>query len=208
MKSGREMSWLRIDRYFVGNDDNLEIVNQPVLCQQCDNAPCESVCPVVATTHSSDGLNEMTYNRCIGTRYCANNCPYKVRRFNWREYWKNKFKSPIHYLLNPRVTVRERGIMEKCTFCIQRIQEAKYSSKDRGLLKDGKNYIEDGVLKTACQQSCPADAIIFGNLNDPDSKIANILKKQNKNIKGRKYRLLEELGTSPSVTYLAKIKNV
>jgi molybdopterin-containing oxidoreductase family iron-sulfur binding subunit len=207
---GREMSWIRMDRYFIGDDNDLEIVNQPVLCQQCDNAPCENVCPVFATTHSEDGLNEMTYNRCIGTRYCANNCPYKVRRFNWREYWKDKFKSPLQFLLNPSVTVRERGIMEKCTFCVQRIQEAKYSSKERGLFKKGKRHIEDGALRTACQQSCPSDAITFGNLNDPGSKIAEIFKIELNNAKNspkRGYRLLENLGTSPAIIYLAKIRN-
>jgi len=189
----REMHWLRIDRYYKGDDENPEVVHQPVMCQHCDNAPCESVCPVLATVQSSDGLNQQVYNRCVGTRYCANNCPYKVRRFNWFDYpHKDNYQRMV---LNPDVTVRSRGVMEKCSMCIQRIQEARLVAK-----KDGREVL-DGEIKLACQQSCPGDAIVFGDLNDPESKVSKLLKHE------RNYRLLEELNVLPRVSYLTKIRN-
>ena len=193
---GREMSWLRIDRYYSGDDANPEVIFQPVMCQHCENAPCENVCPVVATTHSHEGLNEMAYNRCIGTRYCSNNCPYKVRRFNWLENWEGKLKDPEQYALNPDVTVRSRGVIEKCSFCIQRIAEKRQSSKIEN------RHIEDGELLTACQQGCPADAIDFGNINDKRSKVS---KKQSEK---RAYKVLLNINVQPSVSYMTKVKNI
>ncbi len=193
---GREMSWLRIDRYYSGDEINPEVVFQPVMCQHCENAPCENVCPVVATTHSHEGLNEMAYNRCIGTRYCANNCPYKVRRFNWLENWEGKLTDPQQYALNPDVTVRSRGVIEKCSFCIQRIAEKRQTAK----LSNRQIY--DGELLTACQQGCPSNAIVFGNINDKESKV---FKQQNDQ---RSYRALLSINVKPSVTYMTKVKNV
>lgn len=191
---GREMHWIRIDRYFTGTPENAEVVFQPVMCQHCDNAPCETVCPVLATVHSSEGLNEMVYNRCVGTRYCSNNCPYKVRRFNWFEYSK-KIAKPLHMAMNPDVTVRPRGVMEKCTFCVQRIKEGKNKAKlDKRPLKDGE-------IKTACQTSCPTDAIVFGDMNDAESQVSKLFKNE------RSYALLEEWHAAPSVRYMAKIRN-
>jgi len=193
---GREMHWIRIDRYFSGDENgNPDTVFQPVTCQHCENAPCESVCPVLATVHSDEGLNDMVYNRCVGTRYCSNNCPYKVRRFNWFYYDSHHKKSPLHMALNPEVTVRTRGVMEKCTFCVQRIKEAK------NIAKDEKRALKDGDIKTACQSACPVGAITFGDLNDSSSKVAKLFKNK------REYTLLEEFNAAPRVRYLAKIRN-
>lgn len=195
---GRIMQWIRIDRFFVGDESDPDSVHMPVLCQHCDNAPCETVCPVAATTHSDEGTNDMIYNRCVGTRYCANNCPYKVRRFNWFNYARMNpalHASPMHMQLNPEVTVRDRGVMEKCTFCTHKIHQAKSKAK----LEDRK--VRDGEIVTACQSSCPTQAIVFGDLNDPNSKVSQSLKDQ------RHYSLLEELNTRPAIQYATKIRN-
>lgn len=191
--TGREMHWIRIDRYYNGSVDNPQTVFQPVMCQHCDNAPCETVCPVVATSHSSEGLNDMTYNRCVGTRYCANNCPYKVRRFNWFNY--SKVEAPLSMAFNPDVGVRSRGVMEKCSFCVQRIHEGKGLAKDKGVA------LKDGDIKTACQTACPTNAIVFGDMNDSESQVSKLFKSQ------RTYALLGELNTVPSVRYMSKIRN-
>lgn len=226
VRRSREMHWMRIDRYYTSDmtdekaeedgisgikkfadmeipseDDNLEVYFQPLMCQHCNHAPCETVCPVLATTHSLEGLNQMTYNRCIGTRYCANNCPYKVRRFNWFRYNENeKFDFNMYddlgkMVLNPDVTVRSRGVMEKCSMCVQRIQAGKLEAKKNG------ERPKDGAIKTACQQACPTNAITFGDFNDEASEIRKAWNNE------RKYQLLEEVGTQPSVFYLTKIKN-
>jgi MoCo/4Fe-4S cofactor protein with predicted Tat translocation signal len=215
----REMHWIRLDRYYafqedgaridqekeyamITDGDNVQVAFQPVMCMQCDNAPCETVCPVLATVHSDEGLNQMVYNRCVGTRYCANNCPYKVRRFNWFSYTDNPkfYNSPVQtdlgkMVLNPDVTVRARGVMEKCTFCVQRIQAGKLDAKrqSRGL--------QDGEIKTACQQSCPSNAIIFGDLNDANSEVSKLF------LNERAYGVIEELNVLPSVNYLTKVRN-
>jgi MoCo/4Fe-4S cofactor protein with predicted Tat translocation signal len=228
----REMHWLRIDRYYSSDanpddyksaekaSENPEVVFQPMLCQHCNNAPCETVCPVAATTHSTEGLNQMTYNRCIGTRYCANNCPYKVRRFNWFKYHDNdKFyqSNPAmntdlgRMVLNPEVTVRSRGVMEKCSFCAQRIQSSKLTAKRE------RRPVKDGEVVTACQAACTSGAIVFGDMNDPESKISKLLK-ISRDEKGasmfdkksgnpRAYRVLEEIGVKPNIFYLTKIRN-
>jgi molybdopterin-containing oxidoreductase family iron-sulfur binding subunit len=189
----REMHWLRIDRYYTEHEGGVDVAHQPMLCHQCGNAPCEVVCPVLATVHSAEGLNQQVYNRCVGTRYCANNCPYKVRRFNWFDYAHDDL---LHNLvLNPDVTVRSRGVMEKCTFCVQRIQEAKIEARRLG------QPLRDGDLQTACQQSCPAQAIVFGNLNDPKSRVARLAAGP------RSYRVLEELNVKPAVSYLTLVRN-
>lgn len=191
---GREMHWIRIDRYYSGNEDQPDVAYLPMLCQHCDNAPCETVCPVLATYKSADGLNMQTYNRCVGTRYCANNCPYKVRRFNFFDYTKD-FVEPANYVYNPDVTVRSKGVMEKCTFCVQRLTEAKQ------VADDAKTVVKDDDVKTACQQTCPADAIVFGNSNDKSSAVVANSKLE------RGYHVLGELNTKPQITYLLKVRN-
>jgi len=198
---GREMTWIRIDRYFSGTSDAPSVSNQPMMCQHCDNAPCENVCPVVATTHSPDGLNQMAYNRCVGTKYCSNNCPYKVRRFNFFDFRDDfndgyQYQQPLNMLHNPEVTVRSRGVMEKCTFCIQRIMDARQHA-----IEDGVEFTGAGVT-TACQEACPAEAIVFGNVNDKNSLI---YKYRHHEIG---YRVLEEINVGPNVTYIAKLRNV
>jgi Fe-S-cluster-containing dehydrogenase component len=212
----REMHWIRIDRYYSSDaevDDrkglevassNPEVVFQPMLCQHCSNAPCETVCPVLATTHSTEGLNQMAYNRCVGTRYCANNCPYKVRRFNWFKYFDND-NFDYHYnndlgkmVINPDVTVRSRGVIEKCSFCVQRIQEGKLTAK-----KERRRPKPDEI-QVACAQSCPTGGIIFGDMNNPESTISKLLKEENE---ARAFQVLEEINVRPQISYLTKIRN-
>ncbi len=224
----REMHWMRIDRYYSSDhhenefekegklatyakmedpSENPQVIFQPMMCQQCNHAPCETVCPVLATTHSSEGLNQMTYNRCIGTRYCANNCPYKVRRFNWFSYYSNeKFESVNGHMftdlgrmvLNPDVTVRARGVMEKCTFCIQRIQLGKLEAKKQ------KRRPKDGEIVAACAQSCPTEAIVFGDLRDPSSRLSQLRRREEGE---RAFNVLDSINVQPNVTYLTKIRN-
>ena len=194
---GRELHWLRIDRYYVseeGQEDTPMLLTQPVTCMHCENAPCESVCPVAATVHSPDGTNQMIYNRCIGTRYCANNCPYKVRRFNFHN-WSKTIPVEVQMAQNPNVTVRSRGVMEKCSFCIQRIRAANKRSSIEG------RQIQEGEVVTACQQACGADAIAFGNINDPNSAVS----KARSN--ARRYEMLAELSTKPRTSYLSRVRN-
>jgi molybdopterin-containing oxidoreductase family iron-sulfur binding subunit len=201
VKNRRIMHWMRIDRYFSEQPENPKVFHQPVMCQHCDNAPCENVCPVSATMHSNEGLNQVAYVRCIGTKYCINNCPYRVRRFNWFKYMNNKKfdfnqNSELSRLvLNPDVTVRERGVVEKCTLCVQRIQEKKLEAKLEG------RVLLDGEVQPACVQSCPSGALVFGNMNDPDSRVSKLKKEE------RNYHLLEQLHTLPSVGYLTRVRN-
>ena len=214
--NSREMHWLRIDRYYSSDadvedlrgleiaSDNPEVTFQPMLCQHCNNAPCETVCPVLATTHSSEGLNQMTYNRCVGTRYCANNCPYKVRRFNWFKYFDNDnfdyhFNNDLgKMVINPDVTVRSRGVIEKCSFCVQRIQEGKLTARKE------RRRVVDGEISTACAQSCPTNAITFGDMNDPESRISQLLTEERE---GRAFHMLEEINVRPQISYLTKVRN-
>jgi Fe-S-cluster-containing dehydrogenase component len=225
----REMHWIRIDRYYSSDmsweiakekdmtesnreyammapsADNPEVAFQPVMCQHCNHAPCETVCPVIATSHGSEGINQMVYNRCVGTKYCANNCPYKVRRFNWFNYYRDEKFLAVNpaqesnelgrMVLNPDVVVRSRGVMEKCSFCLQRIQGGKLKAKLES------RPVKDGEIKPACAQSCPTDALVFGNVNDPESKVAKLIKDE------RNYLLLADLDTQPNVFYMTKIRN-
>ena len=193
----RAVQWIRIERYWEGEFPNVKARFIPVLCQHCSDAPCEPVCPVFATYHNAEGLNVQVYNRCIGTRFCANNCPYHVRFFNfWEPSWPESLKNQ----LNPDVTIRSRGIMEKCTFCIQRIRRSTRDAKLEG------RELEDGAreLNPACVNACPTDTLVFGDLHDPDSKVATMTEKETGD-HGRGYHLLEELGTEPNVLYLKKV---
>jgi molybdopterin-containing oxidoreductase family iron-sulfur binding subunit len=190
--NGREMSWLRVQRYFDPNQPVARFL--PMLCQHCDSAPCESVCPVYAPHHGKEGLNNQVYNRCIGTRFCSQNDPYKVRRFNWFTFTRPE---PLNWQLNPDVTVRQKGVMEKCSFCIQRIIEAKIRARN-----EGRKKVADGEFTTACAQTCPADALIFGNLLDSQSRVARLF--QN----ARAYQVLAHLNTKPAVVYLKRVTHV
>jgi Fe-S-cluster-containing dehydrogenase component len=188
---GRATHWIRIDRYYEGQFPDVRVRYMPVLCQHCDEAPCEPVCPVYATYQNPEGLNVQVYNRCVGTRYCGNNCPYSVRFFNW---FDPQFPEPLQLQHNPDVAVRGVGVMEKCTFCIQRIQRGKRDAKDEN------QPVADGAIQPACVQSCPAEAMVFGDLNDPESKVARLAES------GRATRLLEDLGAKPKVIYLQRAK--
>jgi molybdopterin-containing oxidoreductase family iron-sulfur binding subunit len=191
---GRHMHWIRVDRYYSGDLDNPDMYNQPIPCMHCENAPCEVVCPVAATVHSDEGINQMVYNRCVGTRYCSNNCPYKVRRFNF--YLYSDWQTPSLYgVRNPDVTVRSRGVMEKCSYCIQRIEEVKIQAEKE------ERRAHDGEIQTACQQVCPTQAITFGDLNDRNSKVAKLQALK------RNYGLLDDLNTRPRTTYLGYVRN-
>jgi molybdopterin-containing oxidoreductase family iron-sulfur binding subunit len=186
---GRSINWIRVERYFEGEYPNVRVRFMPVLCQHCENAPCEPVCPVYATYHTDEGLNAQVYNRCVGTRYCANNCPYTVRFLNFHDpVWPH----PIEKTWNPEVSIRSKGIMEKCTFCIQRIRKGEEKAKDES------RPVRDGDVVPACVQSCPTRAMTFGNIADPESEVSRLSKS------GRSHRLLEDLGTRPRVTYLKK----
>jgi Fe-S-cluster-containing dehydrogenase component len=189
--NGRTAHWIRIDRYYEGEFPDIKVKYMPVLCQHCDEAPCEPVCPVYATYHNPEGLNVQVYNRCVGTFYCANNCPYTVRYFNW---FKPEWPEPLQLQHNPDVAIRPAGVMEKCSFCIQRIKRGKQDAA-----RDGRP-LADGDVTPACAQSCAAEAMVFGDLNDPDSKVSRLA------ASGRATRLLEELGTQPKVFYLQKVK--
>lgn len=186
---GRSMNWIRIERYFEGEYPDVKVKFMPVLCQHCEEAPCEPVCPVYATYHTDEGLNAQVYNRCVGTRYCANNCPYTVRFFN---FFDPKWEAPLEKALNPEVSVRTRGVMEKCTFCIQRIRKGEEKAKDEG------RDIRDGDVTPACVQTCQTKAMYFGNIADPESEVSKLSKSN------RASRLLEDLGTKPRVIYLNK----
>jgi Fe-S-cluster-containing dehydrogenase component len=190
----REMHWIRIDRYFTGEEEDPGVITQPMLCQHCETAPCEYVCPVAATVHSDEGLNQQVYNRCVGTRFCSNNCPYKVRRFNFLDYHADV--GPTGRMMeNPDVTVRARGVIEKCTYCVQRIERSRIEARREG------RRIRDGELKTACQQACPTQAITFGSLTDEDGAVARLHRDD------RRYDVLGELGTRPRTAYLVRVKN-
>jgi molybdopterin-containing oxidoreductase family iron-sulfur binding subunit len=210
---GRNMAWIRMDRYFAGDENDPEMLSQAIMCQHCENAPCETVCPVNATVHSEDGLNLMAYNRCIGTRYCANNCPWKVRRFNFFDYnqrpldqlylgpfAKKGMADSLQMSKNPNVTVRMRGVMEKCTYCIQRIEEARITQTVRAGASD-KSKVPFPEVKSACQQACPSESIVFGNIKDPQSRVYKLKQEP------RNYEMLKYLNVSPRTTYLARIKN-
>jgi len=189
---GRYMGWLRIER-FLGDEPGaeLEVNLLPMLCQQCTNAPCEPVCPVYATYHTAEGLNAQVYNRCVGTRYCNNNCPYKVRTFNWRDA---QFPRPLNFQLNPDVTVRSKGVMEKCTFCVQRIRYAEIQARNEA------RPVRDGEITPACAQTCPARAIVFGDLLDPESRVSRLSRER------RGFMALEDLNARPAITYLARVR--
>ena len=188
---GRAIEWIRIERYWEGEYPDVKAKFLPVLCQHCENAPCEPVCPVYATYHNNEGMNVQVYNRCVGTRYCANNDPYQVRFFN---FWEPEWPESLENQLNPDVTVRTRGLMEKCTFCVQRIRRT-----ERDLKNDGRD-LRDGELQPACAQTCPTDALVFGNMKDPESRVSKLAKSD------RHYKLLENLGTEPNVIYLKKVE--
>ncbi len=185
---GRAIHWMRVERYFEGEFPDVQVKHRPVLCQQCDEAPCEPVCPTYASVHTEDGLNAQIYNRCIGTRYCANACPYSVRFF---DFFNPAWEKPLHLQLNPDVSIREAGMVEKCTFCTQRISAAKITARAED------RTVKDGEIKPACVQTCPAKALVFGDLNDPDSEVSRLSESP------RGSKLLEELGTRPKVSYLA-----
>jgi len=222
---GHAMHWMRVERYWTEPDDNPELEQQvasdypergahyiPMMCQQCNDAPCEPVCPVAATYHTPDGLNAQVYNRCIGSRYCGNNCPYKVRYFNFFDFWKN-LAHPLEMQLNPDLSVRSKGVMEKCTFCVQRIRAAKDSAEDAG----HPRYVKDGTFMTSCQQGCPTQAIEFGNLKDEKSKVkeswnahqvhlGRVVQEKSGDIRG--YRVLAELNTESCVMYLDRVRDM
>ena len=195
----RAIEWIRVERYWEGEFPDVKARFIPIMCQQCGDAPCEPVCPVFATYHNDEGLNVQVYNRCIGTRFCANNCPYHVRFFN---FWEPEWPESLKNQLNPDVTVRSRGIMEKCTFCIQRIRRTKQRAKREG--GDVKDEKYERSLDPACVNACPTETLFFGDLNDPDSKVSKIRDKESQE-DGRAYRLLENLGTNPNVIYLKKV---
>ncbi|NND60909.1 MAG: 4Fe-4S dicluster domain-containing protein [Gammaproteobacteria bacterium] len=194
----REIKWMRIERYWEGEYPDAQVTFVPMLCQHCDQAPCESACPVYATYHNQDGLNTQVYNRCIGTRTCAVYCPYEVRYFNWFTY---EWDEPLEQQLNPDVSVREKGVMEKCTFCIQRIRQAKDHAKDRANRGLGSKRVQDGEVQPACAQACPSEAIVFGDFNDADSAVSVAAHDE------RNYRVMENLNTSPSVVYLKRVRD-